>query len=228
MPTRRNHRVASPIRASFRSFSPPQNCSLPLPLAAITVLPLRRCSDAVCSHASHACAAGRHLLRLSMYARRFAPNAHASLRICLPAHAARTLYCSHASRASTGGSIGTLRACARPVDNDSVSACAPGAACPAPTLRCVVIFLRTGFSASYLLRLGMSNGRSHAFLHRAAGRQHFVSLCRYKCCALFSSQLAPLLSPCTMDQRFSLRPICHASLRRYLPCGNGSALVTDS
>ena len=77
----------------------------------------------------------------------------------------------------------------------------------------------------YLLRLGMSNRRSHAFLHRAAGRQHFVSLCRYKCCALFSSQLAPLLSPCTMDQRFSLRPICHASLRRYLPCGSGSGAV---
>ena len=152
-----------------------------------------------------------------MYARRFAPNAHASLRICLPAHAARTLYCSHASHASTGGSIGTLRACARPVDNDSVSACAPGTACRTPTLRCVVIFLRTGFSASYHLRLCMSNGRSRAFLHRAAGRQHFVSLCRYKCCALFPSQLAPLLSPCTMDQRFSLRPICHASLRRY-PC----------
>ena len=44
------------------------------------------------SHASHACAAGRHLLRLSMCARRFAPNAHASLCICLPAHTTRTLY----------------------------------------------------------------------------------------------------------------------------------------
>ncbi len=110
-----------------------------------------------------------------------------------------------------------LHACARPVDNNSVSACAPGTACPAPTLRCVVIFLRTGFSASYLLRLDMSNRRSYAFLHRAAGRQHSVSLCRYEHCVLFPSQLAPLLSPCTMDQRFSLRPICHASLRRY-PC----------
>ena len=47
---------------------------------------------AISSHASHACAGGRHLLRLSMCVRRFAPNAHASLRICLPAHTARTLY----------------------------------------------------------------------------------------------------------------------------------------
>ena len=44
---------------------------------------------AISSHASHACAGGRHLLRLSMRARRFAPNPHASLRMCLPAHAAR-------------------------------------------------------------------------------------------------------------------------------------------
>ena len=36
--------------------------------------------------------AGRHLLRLSMCARHYVPNAHASLRICLPAHTARTLY----------------------------------------------------------------------------------------------------------------------------------------
>ena len=62
---------------------------------------------------------------------------------------------SHASRRAAGGSTGTLHACARPIDNDSVSACAPGTACRASTLRCVVISLRTGFSASYFLRLAM-------------------------------------------------------------------------
>ena len=45
--------------------------------------------SALVPHALLVCAAGRHLLRLSMCARRFAPNAHASLRICLPAHTAR-------------------------------------------------------------------------------------------------------------------------------------------
>ena len=142
LPTRRDSRGASPWRASFRSFSHPQNCALFLPPAAVAALPLwkrlgrcfvvtppdaplpvgipsislcRRarsarpavplrgtrspaCSGrylpaallgAVCSHASHVCAAGRHLLRLSMCARHCVPNAHASLRICLPAHAAR-------------------------------------------------------------------------------------------------------------------------------------------
>ena len=67
-------------------------CALFLPQLAAHLSPLRRCSALFRSHASHACAGGRHLLRLSMCARRFAPNAHASLRICLPAHTARTLY----------------------------------------------------------------------------------------------------------------------------------------
>ena len=93
------------------------------PPAAVTVLPLRRCSDAVCSHASHACAAGRHLLRLSMCARHYVPNAHASLRICLPAHTARTLY------------VVTPPDAPQPVDISSVSACAPGTACRTPTPR---------------------------------------------------------------------------------------------
>ena len=43
----------------------------------------------------------------------------------------------------------------RSVGIPSVSACAPGTACRASTLRCVVISLRTGFSASYFLRLAM-------------------------------------------------------------------------
>ena len=98
---------------------------------------------AVCSHASRRAAAGRYFLRLSMRARRFAPNPHASLRSISPCGAARTLY------------VVTPPDAPRPVDNDSVSACAPGTACRASTLRCVVIFLRTGFSASYFLRLAM-------------------------------------------------------------------------
>ena len=73
--------------------------------------PLRRCSALFRSHASHACAGGRHLLRLSMCARRFAPNAHASLRICLPAHTARTLY------------VVTPPDAPQPVDISSVSLC---------------------------------------------------------------------------------------------------------
>ena len=73
----------------------------------------------------------------------------AARRLC------RLLPLSHASRRAAGGSTGTLHACARPIDNDSVSACAPGTACRASTLRCVVIFLRTGFSAFYSLRLVM-------------------------------------------------------------------------
>ena len=44
---------------------------------------------AVCSHASRRAAAGRYFLRLSMCARRFAPNAHASLRNISPCVAAR-------------------------------------------------------------------------------------------------------------------------------------------
>ena len=40
-------------------------------------------------HASLVCAAGRHLLRLSMCARHCVPSAHASLRICLPAQVLR-------------------------------------------------------------------------------------------------------------------------------------------
>ena len=73
----------------------------------------------------------------------------ATRRLC------RLLPLSHASRRAAVGSTGTLHACARPIDNDSVSACAPGTACRASTLRCVVISLRTGFSASYFLRLAM-------------------------------------------------------------------------
>ena len=43
LPTRRDGRGASPIRASFRSHSPPQLRSLPLPLAAVAyILPTRR------------------------------------------------------------------------------------------------------------------------------------------------------------------------------------------
>ena len=40
LPTRRDSRGASPWRASFRSFSPPQNCALFLPPAAVAALPL--------------------------------------------------------------------------------------------------------------------------------------------------------------------------------------------
>ena len=39
LPTRRDGRGASPMRASFRSHSPPQIRSLPLPLAAVAYLP---------------------------------------------------------------------------------------------------------------------------------------------------------------------------------------------
>ena len=55
--------------------------------------PSARCAmpihGAVCSHASRRAAAGRYFLRLSMRARRFAPNAHASLRNISPCGAAR-------------------------------------------------------------------------------------------------------------------------------------------
>ena len=177
LPTRRDSRGASPWRASFRFFSPPQSRSLFPPPAAVATLPLwkrlgrcfvvtppdaplpvgipsvslcRRarsarpavtaCSGrylpaallgAVCSHASHACAAGRHLLRLSMCARRFAPNAHASLRICLPAYAARTLY------------VVTPRTRVRPVDICCDSACAPGALRRTLTLCSAYVSLHT-------------------------------------------------------------------------------------
>ena len=123
---------------------------------------------AISSHASHACAAGRHLLRLSMCARHCVPSAHASLRICLPAHTARTLY------------VVTPRTRVRAVDICSVSACAPGALRRTPTLRSAYVFLHT--------RLGAGPSR----LARVCGRVGIpsVSLCQYERCALFLPQLA--------------------------------------
>ena len=247
LPTRRDSRGASPWRASFRSFAPPQNCFLSLPPAAVTVLPLRRCSALyvvtprtrvravdICSvsacapgalrrtptlrfgrylpaallgalfllrkHAPFFCprqrsricplwgtrgsrlsarrasaihgavqsrldagssrlarVCGRSVFPPSRYAGTSAARSsrHSSLREIPPCTHGSDAVCSHASRRAAVGSTGTLHACARPIDNDSVSACAPGTACRASTLRCVVISLRTGFSASYFLRLAM-------------------------------------------------------------------------
>ena len=130
-------------------------------------------SDAVCSHASHVCAAGRHLLRLSMCARRFAPNAHASLRICLPAHTARTLYVVTPRDAPRSGRLARFT----PARGRSITT-------PSQHVRPALRADRPRFAA-----LLSSCAQGSALLIFSA------SLCQYKCCALFLPQLAAHLSP---------------------------------
>ena len=146
LPTRRNRRCASPQRASFNLVTPPdaprsgrQFLRLAMPVQVLRTFPATaRCAlvspasllGAVCSHASHACAAGRHLLRLSMCARRFAPTPTlrsayvflyrsfvisflrmTSLRWVSPIHGA---VCSHVSRRAAAGRYSLrLSMCAR-------------------------------------------------------------------------------------------------------------------
>ena len=112
-----------------------------------------------------------------------------------------------------------LHACARPVDNNSVSACAPGTACRASTLRCVVISLRTGFSASYFLRLAMPVQVLRTF--PATARCALVSpasllgaVCSHASHACAAGRHLLRLSMCARH----FVPNAHASLRRYLPC----------
>ena len=65
-------------------FSPPQNCSLSLPPAAVAVLPLRRGSDAEPSRLARR-AAGSVTLRVAMPNRRFAPFVTAPCAFTSPA-----------------------------------------------------------------------------------------------------------------------------------------------
>ena len=159
-----------------------------------------RGSDAVCSHASRRAAAGRYSLRLSMCARRCAPNAHASLRICLPAHAARTLY------------VVTPRTRVRPVDICCGSACASGALRQTPTLRSAYVFLHTRLGrctavtpralprAGRLARFAPARGRSittppqHVRPALRADRPRFAAL--LSSCAQGSALLIIFASAC--------------------------------
>ena len=104
-----------------------------------------------------------------MCARRFAPNAHASLRICLPAHTARTLY------------VVTPPDAPLPVGIPSVSACASGTVCRSPTLRSAYVFLHTRLGAvcSHASRRAaggsISSPSQHVRLALCAERPRFAS-----------------------------------------------------
>ena len=130
--------------------------------------PSARCAmpihGAVCSHASRRAAAGRYFLRLSMRARRCAPNAHASLRICLPAHTARTLYVVTPPDAPRSGRLARFT----PARGRSITT-------PSQHVRPALRAARPRFAA-----LLSPCAQGSALLIFSA------SLCQYKCCALVS------------------------------------------
>ena len=155
-----------------------------------------------------------------MCARRFAPNAHASLRICLPAYTARTLYVVTPRDAPRAGRLARCT----PARGRSITT-------PSQHVRPALRADRPRFAA-----LLSSCAQGSALLIFS------TSLCQYKCCALFLPQLAAYLSPlrrCSAlfrshafrraaTGRYSLRlsmcarhcvPHAHASQREIPPCG---------
>ena len=139
LPTRRDSRGASPWRASFRSFSPPQNCALFLPPAAVAALPLWK-------------RLGRCFVVTPPDAP--LPVGIPSVSLCRRARSARPAVPLRGTRSQLAPGDTSLRRCSalyvvtprtrvRPVDICCGSACAPGALRRTPTLRSAYVFLHT-------------------------------------------------------------------------------------